>query len=182
MKRAFLLFLISAGLVGCDPAVAPNASSDAGPVPLMNDPHDAGTAGPVDAGPADAGPRDAGGPCFNPETSSDCGKCATQQACGHCFDTVDATGAADFHALMSCVLCDSCYTSCNLVSSPAVCMSAPADAGVCDIGGPSNSACTACTSCAQDGPCSDQRLTCQDNPACLDIARNSTMICGSLPM
>jgi hypothetical protein len=119
--------------------------------------------------------------CDDAQIGSDCGSCLTQSVCTQCYETVDAPGLPTFHALQKCILCGACYHACN-VATAGVCTSGPDDRGVCDIGGPSESACDTCLKCAQDGPCSPDADACVADPQCLDYVRFAGAVCGALPM
>jgi hypothetical protein len=99
-----------------------------------------------------------------------------------CASTIDQAGVTAFNALVNCLQCTACYTTCDGAAAGSGCTGAPAMTDACDTGTPGTMTCQACAQCAQMKTCASQVTACKAITQCVDLANNLSATCGSLPM
>ncbi len=174
-----------------------NLELEGGPADATSDVTPGAAAGPVDGStdssgpgqdaPSDAAPVDAAFACAHASNIADCGYCATEVACIDCATTVSPQGAPAFKALIQCLECTACYTSCG--GSDKGCTGAPSMVDPCDRPLPSQAGCQACQACAVAGQsadaaigtCNPQAMVCQSDHGCEQTLSGVAAACSHLP-
>jgi len=191
------------GAVACSSSSTPipkgNLEIEGGPADAASDVTSGDDAGPGDAttdssgpvqdssAPSDAAPVDAAFACAHASSIADCGYCGTEVACVDCATTVAPQGAPAFKALIQCLECTACYTSCG--GSDKGCTGAPAMLDPCDKPLPSQAGCVACQGCAVAGQsvdaaigtCNPQAAVCQSDHGCEQTLSGVAAACSHLP-
>jgi hypothetical protein len=96
--------------------------------------------------------------------------CSTQGTqCVSCCINENPGGQADLQALITCILCEACYTACD--GAGQGCPSAPATPDACDEATTGDTECNSCFACAQgEGAlCEPELEACGNNPDCAAI-------------
>ncbi len=103
-----------------------------------------------------------GDPCM---TGANCASCPDAASCSMCNEAANPAGVPGYTALVKCVVCVGCYTTCDLAAS-SYCSGPPATVGPCDTGTPSSTTCDSCQQCAINGPCMSTLNACLNDAAC----------------
>ena len=79
-----------------------------------------------------------------------CGECIDRASCLDCNSTAHQAGVSTYNALLSCVFCQACYTTCGSAAAfPMLCLSAPTTMGACDGAMADTTACSGGTTNCQ---------------------------------
>jgi len=130
---------------------------------------------------ATGGSATASGTCSAPESLAGCGTCAKQSDCETCASMIDQDGVTTYNALLDCIDCSACYTTCAGSMDPH-CTGAPSTTDACDTGATDPAACGTCQTCATKVTCASALTACKAIPRCVDLVKNLYTTCSSLPI
>jgi hypothetical protein len=91
-------------------------------------------------------------------------------SCFACNTVAHQPGVAAYDALLQCVFCNACYTTCDGAMTSSVCPMPPASQDPCDGTQANTAACLGgtmnCQICATQGSCHPAFVTCEGDPDC----------------
>jgi len=126
--------------------------------------------GSTGAGGSAAATTGAGGgdPCV---TGADCASCTDRVSCFTCNSTAHQPGVTPYNALITCLFCTACYTTCDgatTLGQSGGCTAAPTMTDSCDTGTPGMTACDTCQTCStkSGATCAADLTACEGNGDC----------------